>query len=160
LDATTLDQLFAYHSTLLKLEAKVVEVDSEDPDHANVAANAIDGNPETFWHTRWGEGTNDPMPHHLVIDLGRQVRLRGITYLPRQDMATGRIREAEIYCSLVPNAWGKPTAKVQWNGSDQLQSARFRQPVEARYLKLLVKSAVDRQPFAAVAELDVILADR
>ena len=31
------------HSTLLKLEAKVLEADSEDREHGNVAANAIDG---------------------------------------------------------------------------------------------------------------------
>ncbi len=159
LDVMTLDKLFACRSTMLKLEAKVLEADSEDREHENVAANAIDGNPETFWHTRWGE-TNDPLPHHLVIDLGRPVRLKGITYLPRQDQANGRIREAEIYCSLAPAAWGKPTAKAQWNGSDRLQTVLFRQPVAARYLKLLVKSTVNQQPFAAVAELDVILADR
>jgi hypothetical protein len=159
LDVTTLDKLFACHSTMLKLEAKVLEADSEDRDNSNVAANVIDGNGDTFWHTRWGE-TNDPLPHHLVIDLGRPVRLQGITYLPRQDQANGRIQGAEIYCSLTPNAWGKPTAKVHWNGLAQLQTVRFPQPVQARYLKLLVKSTVNGQPFAAIAELDVILADR
>jgi hypothetical protein len=153
-----LDQLFVYSNTLLKLEAKVVQADSEDREHQNVAANAIDGNADTFWHTRWGE-KDDPLPHYLVIDLGRPVRLRGITYLPRQDQANGRIRDAEIYCSLTPKDWGKPAAAVRWDASAQLQTVRFRQPVEARYLKLLVKSTANG-PFAAVAELDVILADR
>jgi hypothetical protein len=158
LDAAMLDQLFVYSNTLLKLEAKVVQADSEDREHQNVAANAIDGNADTFWHTRWGE-KDDPLPHYLVIDLGRPVRLRGITYLPRQDQANGRIRDAEIYCSLTPKDWGKPAAAVRWDASAQLQTVRFRQPVEARYLKLLVKSTANG-PFAAVAELDVILADR
>ena len=71
------------------------------------------------------------------------MRLKGITYLPRQDQANGRIREAEIYCSLSRTAWGKPTAKAQWNGSDRLQTVLFRQPVPTRYLKLLVKSTVN-----------------
>ena len=75
-------------------------------------------------------------------------------------MANGRIREAEIYCSLAPTGWGKPTAKAHWNASAELQTVWFRQPVQARYLKLLAKSTVNGQPFAAVAELDVILADR
>ena len=159
LDVAMLDQLFAYSNTLSKLEAKVLEADSEDREHQNVAANAIDGNPDTFWHTRWGE-KDDPLPHHLVIDLGRPVRLKGITYLPRQDQANGRIREAEIYCSLAAKSWGKPTATARWDGSEKLQTVRFRQPVEARYLKLLAKSSVSGQPFTAIAELDVILADR
>ena len=89
---------------MLKLGAKVLQADSEDREHGNLAAHAIDGDPDTFWHTRWGE-KNDPLPHYLVIDLGRPVRLRGITYLPRQDMLNGRIRQAEIYGSLAPNAW-------------------------------------------------------
>jgi hypothetical protein len=58
-------------SKLVRLGARVVETDSEDTAHGNVAAHAIDGDPDTFWHTRWTP-RNDPMPHHLVIDLGRE----------------------------------------------------------------------------------------
>jgi hypothetical protein len=162
LDVTSLDKLFAppaHHQALLKLGAKVLQADSEDREHGNLAAHAIDGDPDTFWHTRWGE-KDDPLPHYLVIDLGRPVWLRGITYLPRQDMLNGRIRQAEIYGSLAPNAWGKPAATPCWDASDRLHTVYFRQPVQARYLKLLVKSTANGQPFAAVAELDVILADR
>ena len=65
------------------------------------------------------------MPHHLTIDLGRAVTLNGITYLPRQDGANGRIAECEIYCSTEPNAWAAPTAKVKWPNTDQLQTVNF-----------------------------------
>ena len=47
------------------------------------------------------------MPHHLTVDLGREVTLKGITYLPRQDMANGRIAECEIYCSTDPSLLGR-----------------------------------------------------
>jgi hypothetical protein len=69
-------------SKLVALGAKVIEADSEDRANGNVAAHAIDGDPDTLWHTRWQPG-NDPMPHHLTVDLGREVTLRGVTYLPR-----------------------------------------------------------------------------
>jgi hypothetical protein len=146
-------------SKLATLGARVIEADSEDSANGNVAANAIDGNPETIWHTQWVP-TNDPMPHHLTIDLGRAVTLKGITYLPRQDMAAGRIAECEVYCSSEPNAWSAPISKVKWPNTDQLQTVSFDQPVKARYLKVVALSEVNRNPYASIAELDVLTDDK
>lgn len=141
-------------SELARLDAKVW-VDCEDDAHGNVKDNAIDGDPETFWHTQW-QPSAKPMPHWLVVDLGRELPLTGITYLPRQDMANGRIAEAEISCSNEPKKWGPPVAKVKWPNSAGRQTVRFDKPVTARYLKLVPKSEVRGQPFVAVAELDII----
>jgi hypothetical protein len=146
----------SYGSNLMKLEARVIEADSEDSANGNVAANAIDGDPETIWHTKWTP-VNDPMPHHLTIDLGRAVTLKGITYLPRQDMANGRIAECEICCSTASNVWAAPVAKVKWPNTDKLQTVNFQQPVKARYLKVVARSEVNGQPFAGIAELDVLM---
>ena len=96
------------------------------------------------------------MPHHITVDLGRAVTLKGITYLPRQDMASGRIADCEIYCSTDANSWAEPVAKVKWPNTDMLQTVTFQQPVKARYLKLVAKSEVSGQPFAGIAELDVV----
>jgi hypothetical protein len=146
-------------SKLARLGAKVLSADSEDTANGNVAANALDGDAETIWHTRW-QPRNDPMPHQLVIDLGREVALKGVTYLPRQDMANGRIAEAEIFCSNDPKTWGNATATAKWANSEQLQSVQFKQPVRARYLKFVAKAEVNRNAFAAVAELDVLTDDK
>ncbi len=145
----------AQGSKLVKLGARVIEADSEDSANGNVAAHAIDGDPDTIWHTRW-QPSNDPMPHHLTIDLGRAIRLRGITYLPRQEMDNGRIAECEIYCSTEPNSWAAPAAKVNWPNTEKLQTVTFPQPVAARYLKVVARSEVHGQPFASIAELDVL----
>jgi len=149
----------SYGSNLMKLEARVVEADSEDSANGNVAANAIDGDPETIWHTKWTPA-NDPMPHHLTLDLGRAVTLKGITYLPRQDMANGRIAECEIYCSTEPNVWAAPVAKVKWPNTDKLQTVNFQPPLKARYLKVVARAEVNGQPFAGIAELDVLTVDQ
>ncbi len=142
-------------SRLVRLGARILRADSEDRENGNVAANAIDGDGETFWHTRW-QPANDPMPHGLVIDLGRELALKGITYLPRQDQANGRIAGAEIYCGGDPAAWGQPVAAVSWTNTSERQTVQFSQIVRGRYLRLLVKSEVNGNPFAAVADLDVI----
>jgi hypothetical protein len=150
LDGKLLAGLFsAPASALRKLGAKVFRVDSEDVEHGNVAANVLDGDPDTFWHTRWGPAA-DPMPHELVIDLGREVTLAGLTYLPRQDQANGRIAECDVLAD------GKVVSQVNWPNTSELQTVRFKAAVKARQLTLRIRSEVNGNPFAAVAELDVL----
>jgi hypothetical protein len=146
-------------SKMAKLGAKVLEADSEDRENGNVAANAIDGDPDTFWHTRWSP-SKDPMPHSLVIDLGKEITLQGVTYLPRQDMENGRVAQAEIFCSNDPKAWGDAVAKPKFRSSGSVSTVQFKQPVKARYLKFVATAEVRQNPFAAVAELDVITEDK
>jgi hypothetical protein len=146
---TSLDALFTPISTnILQKLGATIRADSEAPGHE--AALAIDNNPDTCWHTQW-EPTPAPMPHQLVIDLGREVTLAGITYLPRQDMANGRLAECEIFAD------GKPVASVTWPNSADLQTLRFNPPVTARSLRLVIKSETNGNPFASIGELDVLL---
>jgi hypothetical protein len=140
-------------STLVKLGAKVIESDSQVD--ANPAAYAIDGKANTFWHTPWGAQTK-PMPHHLVIDLGSEVSVSGLKYLARQDSGEGRCLDCDVYASNDSSVWGKAVASVQWQNNDQWQALQFKQAVKARYLKVVVKSAVGHVAYTHMAELDVI----
>jgi len=144
--------LFREPSPLQKLDAAAA-ADNFHPSHSPDLA--IDGNPATIWHTNW-----EPMaqpPHHLILDLKKPVRVRGLTYLPRQDMANGRIAKYELYATVVGQEWGQPIASGQWPNDAQLKTIRLDKPVEARFLKLVALSEVRGQPFAAIAEVDVIL---
>ena len=85
--------------------AKVVFVDSEASGHEG--RYAIDGDPQTIWHTEW-EGESPKHPHEIQIDLGKEMILRGFTYLPRRDMLNGTIRSFEFYGSRDGKTWGKP----------------------------------------------------
>ena len=129
------------------------KADSEAPDYD--AAKAVDGNPETIWHTAW-EPAPKPMPHELVIDLGKEAALAGITYLPRQDMANGRIADFEVYVGNDLKAFGAAVAKGKWPNTDKLQKVVFEKPAKGRYVKLVALSEVKGNPFAAAAEVDVI----
>jgi hypothetical protein len=142
-------------SALRRLGAKVLRADSEDRETGHLAAHAIDGDPATIWHTKW-DPAPDPMPHELVLELAREVTLQGLTYLPRQDMSNGRIAECEIYCSSDADHWGAPAATAQWANTDQLQTVTFQTPVKGRFVRLVIKSEVKQNPFAAIAELDVV----
>jgi len=148
LDPMFLDKLFTSQSTkmLQRLGAKI-HADSEAPGYE--AELAIDDDPNTCWHTQW-QPSPAPMPHELVIEFGREVTLTGITYLPRQDMANGRIAECEIFAD------GRLVTSANWPNSSELQTVRFANPVIAHTLRLLIKSEVNRKAFASIAELDVL----
>ncbi len=62
----------------------------------NGAALGIDGDPGTFWMS---ETSGAPHPHEFVLDLGRGHEITGISYLPRQDSADGRIEQYEVRLS-------------------------------------------------------------
>ena len=54
---------------------------------------------------------------------------------------------------VLPRQIPRPSASPN---TDKLQTVDFQQPVAVRYLKLVAKSEVNGQPFAAIAELDVL----
>ncbi len=147
LDDKMLDELFISKPTTLERLHATIHADSEEP--GNEAALAVDGDPLSFWHSRW-EPTATPMPHQLEIDFPNDVTLMGITYLPRQDMANGRIADYEVY------AGDKRIATGKWPNTSELQTLRFSQPVTTRTLRLVIKSEVNGNPFASVAELNVL----
>ncbi len=75
-------------------------VSSEELDGENAPAiSAIDGNPNSFWHSKWFQQTAQP-PHILEINLGDSHSLAQLRYLPRQDgNVNGTIKDHQIYIS-------------------------------------------------------------
>jgi beta-galactosidase len=83
---------------------KVLYADSEEVLAENGGAeNVLDADPATFWHTEW-DRTKAPLPHHLVIDLGREREVAGLRYLPRANSENGRIKNYRIHLSDAPFA--------------------------------------------------------
>ena len=157
LDENLLERLFTIKKTAMqRLGARVVRVDSE----ASVfkSDNAIDGDPDTIWHTSLDAGSPG-FPHEIQIDLQKPANLRGLRYLPRQDGTDGRIAAYEVYASDDGKQWGKPVAKGSLQNSADEQKMLFRQPLRARYIRLVALSEFNGNRFAAIAELDVIVAE-
>ncbi|MEW2490639.1 alkaline phosphatase family protein [Streptomyces sp. NPDC048411] len=138
-------------------QMRVVEVDSEETiGEDGRAANVLDGNPDTFWHTRWYGGT-DPLPHHIVLDLGEEVEATGLRYLPRQNSANGRIAGYEVWVSTDRTAWTKAATGTFANTTAEQTVTLNGTP--ARYLKLVATSS-HAGPFTTAAELNVTRAVR
>lgn len=79
---------------------KVVYADSEDTKGVNRSADKVfDLQESTFWSTEEGV----PFPHSFVIDLGTDLGLGAIQYLPRMGTgAPGSVRRFRIYLSPTP----------------------------------------------------------
>lgn len=131
----------------------LVSVDSEE-NPGNPATAAFDGDPATFWHTRWKSGATPP-PHELVIDTGTARRIEGFRYLPRQDgFLIGNISAYEFHTSLDGTTWTAAASGTFANTSAVKQVAFA--PRNARYIRLRALGEANGSIHTAVAELDLL----
>lgn len=118
------------------------------------AANAIDGDPNTFWLA----GERGPAyPHELTVSFPAPVSMAGLVCMPRQNHREhqGDIREYVVQVSDDGNNW-REVARGEWVSSYAPQPVRFLQAITARYLKLTALSGFGPDTAASLAELAVI----
>lgn len=144
---------------LLKALAPKIHSDTanSDPYGANAA---MDGDPDSYWHTAW-EGAAPGFPHELIVELTRPAKIWGIKCLPRQDGSErGWIKDYAVFASIDGQRWGEPVAEGAFLKDAEWKTVKFSKPVEGRFLKLLVKSSFrSKQPYASLAELQIIFGD-
>jgi len=117
--------------------------------------HATDGDEDTFWHSRWSGVPAQP-PHFLVVDYEREVNIAAIHYIARYGNDNGHVRDYEIYLSKDNENWGEPVLKGLISRDAQDETFELPKPTKARYLKFVALSEQRRQPFATIAELEVI----
>ncbi|HWD37675.1 MAG TPA: glycoside hydrolase family 2 TIM barrel-domain containing protein [Fimbriimonas sp.] len=134
---------------------RVLHVSSQETNRENGRAeNAFDGNPRTFWHSRWSSN-RAPYPHDLLIDLGSTVTATGIRILPRQTPPqNGRPKTFQLFLSNDPNTT-KLTLEGSLPDSQNLYQAPF-PTTTGRYLKIRFTQAQTQEPFLCIAELGLI----
>jgi hexosaminidase len=135
---------------------KILAADSTQP--GEDADNAIDDNPETWWHTEYLE-KSPAHPHTLDIDLGKTYKLKGATYTPRPSGGNGTIKECEFYTSPDGKTW-TPGGKGLFEDikRDLVEHpAVFEKPVEARYLRFLSVREINGNPWTSVGEIGIII---
>jgi hypothetical protein len=145
--------LFREPNVMAGLGARVVQVNSEQPGHE--AAQAIDGDPATLWHTAWGDGAPS-FPHWLVLRFDREAKMKSMMFQPRQDSnRNGWIRDYTLEVSLDGEHWGEPVARGRWEADASVKEVRFPSPVPARWVRFKARSGFGDQPFASLAEIEV-----
>ncbi|KAL8800932.1 MAG: hypothetical protein Q9182_004814 [Xanthomendoza sp. 2 TL-2023] len=138
-----------------------VTADSEEtlPADDGRAINALDGDPNTFWKTKWKNVEVTPgYPHFFKIDMQESYAVRGLSYLPRQDPGNqqGNIGQHQIEVSIDGNSW-TVVARGTWADDGRMKTSNWR-AVMGRYLRLTALSeAGNRGPWATAAEIQPII---
>jgi len=151
IDAGLLQGLFRKPSLLSN--ARLTMADSETPGHE--ARNVIDGNPDTIWHTPWGQGA-PAYPHEFRIELPESREIKGFTYLPRQDIPNGWIDKYQVYVSADGQNWGEPAATGNFEPNRNKKKVLFDKSREGRFFRFVALSGFNGQIFASAAEIDLI----
>ncbi|MFJ4775776.1 endo-alpha-N-acetylgalactosaminidase family protein [Streptomyces sp. NPDC088762] len=156
LDDLTVDDLGPAGGELLVPQSamSVKAVDSQETAGENGnAANVLDGDAATIWHTQWYAATA-PMPHEVTLDLGAPYNVSALHYLPRQTQSNGRIADYQVFTSPDGVTWGTAAATGTFTDGTDRQDASFT-PRTARYVRLKATSEVGGNPWTSVAELNV-----
>jgi len=140
-----------------KIPLKVVKADSEETaGEDGKAANAVDGDPNTIWHTQWQDSA-PPCPHEIIIELTPPASIKGFTYLPRQDDSeNGTIKDYEFYVSNDGSNFGQPVAKGSFEGGKELKTVKLVEPQTCRFLKLKAISEINNGAWTSAAEIGVV----
>ena len=127
----------------------VKSVTSEETASENAAAaNAIDGDPTTIWHTRYS-GTRGEAPHSMTVDMGEEHTVAGFLAMPRMDGSTnGLVREFLLEVSTDYKTWTLATGGSWMPYGGEVYFA----PVKARYFRFTALSGT----YASVAEFEML----
>lgn len=132
-----------------KVSASSFEPEEGEPEHA------VDGDPGTYWHTRW-QNNKPNGPHHLDIALKATTAIAALKITPRQDMSNGRVKAYAIYLSQDGTSWGSPVASGTFPDSPRAQTVRFDAPKTAKYIRFEVKSDQSGGDHGAVGEIEIV----
>lgn len=118
------------------------------------AANVLDDNPSTIWHTAWAGTSLDVQ--WIDISLAEKQQVAGLRYLPRQaGGVNGIITGYEIYVSSDGGQTYTKVSEGEWSQNSVWKIAEF-DAVEATNVRLQVTSAVsdtEGKAFASAAEI-------
>jgi len=130
------------------------EADSFQPNEGE-PQNAIDGNPDTFWHTQWNPRI-EPSPHYLQLFFGKVVQFKKIFVTGRRNgNENGSLRDYEVFVSQDGKNWGESVMKGKLSRSEAKQTIELPAVVTARYLKMVVLTTYWHEGFVSISEIDV-----
>ena len=141
---------------LFDLSDKVAIVTGASRGLSQYFARAIDGNMESLWHTHGPDGERG-VPQYVAIDMGKEVLIEALLYMPRRD-ATSRaiVDQYEYHVSGDGTTWTK-VAEGEFSNivnNPIQQVVKLEKPVKARYFKFTATHCADGVHVSA-AELSV-----
>ncbi len=141
-----------------KIESVPMEVvfASSEESGGEKAANLVDGDPSTIWHTMYSV-TVAQYPHWVDFDMGEGKNVKGFAYLPRQDGGSnGNIKGYKIQISMDGSNWGDTVVEGEFERGSKEQIVRLKNPVKGRYIRFTALSSQNGQDFASGASFTVL----
>lgn len=111
------------------------------------AANVLDGNTGTFWHSEWAYATGQ-LPHHITIDMQKEVTVAGIDLQRRVNNSD--TRAGNFYISS-DNQTFTLIGSFEMAAVNEAQTFKVNTS-NGRYLKVEITES-NRAPFANLAEV-------
>ncbi|WP_228561615.1 discoidin domain-containing protein [Catenulispora rubra] len=133
--------------------------DQETTKEDGRAANVLDGNPNTFWHSLYTP-TPTPLPHWIQIDMRQTQQVGALLYTPRPrggiGTSNGTIGSYTVSTSLDGTTFTQ-VASGTWPDDATTKTATFSAVVPARYVRLTALSeAGNRGPWSSAAEINIL----
>ena len=126
------------------------------------AANTIDGDADTIWHSTYTNPSLMGMPQWVCIDLGKEYTLEQVNMLARQNGRNGHITHYRIEVSTDGTTYIPAVEDYFDNDGTQLDNPgevkeiKFKNPVQARYVKFIAIETLGdvNNTYASIAELN------
>ncbi|MEQ9287343.1 MAG: alpha-L-fucosidase [Cyclobacteriaceae bacterium] len=117
---------------------------------------AIDGNPNTMWHTPWSENAPDH-PHTIEIDLGETLELKGFSYTPRTSGLGGVCKKYKFEMSADGATWETKSGEFgNIKNNPVKQEVFLKNTFKAKYIRFTSLSNVNNDATLSAAEIGVI----
>lgn len=125
------------------------------------AEKAIDGNPDTIWHSNYtDDGVNiltmEKNPHWIEITLPEVTKISGFKYTPRET-ATGRIWEYKFYVS--DSDGGEWVEVKEGKFSNDAYAKEVKLVANIKVKKVKFQSVTSNGDYGAIAEFDLLEKD-
>ncbi len=130
-------------------------VSSEEGPEGGWAANLVDNDPNTIWHSMYSI-TMGSHPYWIEFDCNEVKQIKGFTWLPRQEGSNGDVKDYEIRLSLDGKTWTEPVAKGSFPRSKNKQTITLEKAQRARYVRFTALSSQSGDNFGSGAEFGVL----
>lgn len=113
----------------------------------------IDGNTDTYWHSRWADPQAE-LPHWVQVDMGTDYLVNQVEMWRRMTDGNNDIKTCTLQLSTDGITWDDIETYSYSEASDKQRTTTFDVPRRARYVRYYITES-NRSPFAGIAEIKI-----
>lgn len=139
--------------TYVSIEKLSIYGFSSEQNGSDNAANVIDGNINTIWHTLHNASDTE---RWITIKIAEPIYLSALQYVPRQSGTNGRTKNAVLYISMDGETWTEAASASDWENNADAKMLKLTESMRAQYVKFVTtENWGDGRSFASAAMLNL-----